>query len=92
MSTSRDVQTLIRKKNRLRVVMAIIIMALYFGFALGYGPLKALFAEKMAGSLIPFGLVYFVSLIFSFVIIELIYLKFAKDLDPKDEEVSHYAK
>lgn len=92
MPTSQDVQTLIRKKNRLRVVMAVVIMALYFGFALGYGPLKELFAEKMAGSMIPFGLVYFVTLIFSFVIIEMIYLKAAKSLDPKNEEVSHYAK
>lgn len=92
MSTPQDVQTLIRKKNRLRLIMALVIMALYFGFALGYGPLNELFAEKMAGSLIPFGLVYFVGLIFSFVIIEMTYLKIAKQLDPKEDEVSHYAK
>lgn len=92
MSTSQDVPTLIRKKNRLRLVMALIIMTFYFGFALGYGPLNDLFAEKMGDSLIPFGLVYFVSLIFSFVFLELIYLKLARALDPKESEVSHYAK
>lgn len=91
MSDTQDLKRLIQKKNRLRLIMALIIMTLYFGFALGYGPLQALFASKVGDSLIPFGLVYFVSLLFSFIAIEILYLYLVKRYDPSNKEVSHYA-
>ncbi|MCV6615182.1 MAG: DUF485 domain-containing protein [Cellvibrionaceae bacterium] len=91
MSDPKDLKRLIQKKNRLRLIMGTVIVALYLGFALGYGPLQQLFASKMGDSLIPFGLVYFVGLIFGFIALELVYLTLVKRYDPDKGEVSHYA-
>lgn len=87
-----EIRQIIAKKNRIRLIMAVIVMTLYFGFALGYGSLKELFASKIGDTLIPFSMVYFVSLIITFVIIEVIYLQLVKKYDLSKAEVSHYAK
>jgi|GEM_PF-3572970 len=91
-SSNEAILKMIAKKNRLRLIMAIIVMGLYFGFALGYASLQDLFASKIGTSLIPFGMVYFVGLIISFIAIEMLYLKLANKYDPSKAEVSHYAK
>lgn len=91
-SPNAAILKMIAKKNRLRLIMAMIVMSLYFGFALGYSSLQDLFASKIGDSLIPFGMVYFVSLIISFIAIEMLYLKLAKQYDLSKAEVSHYAK
>ncbi len=68
----------IKRRVRIRFFCTAVVCVLYGSFALGYGPLQALFIEKTPpASNITFGLVYFVFLVVLFLLIEFIYLKVA---------------
>ncbi|TQV84001.1 hypothetical protein FKG94_04865 [Exilibacterium tricleocarpae] len=69
---------IIRRRLQLRFGFSAIVCVLYGGFALGYGPLRELFAKTVtATSPVVFALAYFVFLIVLFLLLEFIYLRLA---------------
>lgn len=79
---SIQLQTLIKRRVKIRLIFATIIWVLYAIFALGYGPLKSYFVISVSsGAQIPFALLYFISLIIIFIALEFLYMQFAKKSD-----------
>jgi len=80
-----DKLQIIRRKNRLRVIFSLLTFGLYFSFVLNWTDFGAPMLEGIGGTLINGALLMFVSLIVIFILLEVIYLRLARNADGEDK-------
>ncbi len=74
MSVDDSISDAIARKNRIRLVTSLAILACYFGFSFGWGGLGRLFASGISQQAVPAGIFLFFGLLALFLIFEGIYL------------------
>ena len=84
MTDSNAIVEYARRKNRLRFTFSIIVWVFYGSFALGFGPLQALFSSSVAAaSYMTFALAWFFFLVVFFITLEVLFQALVKRLEQR---------
>ena len=76
-----DMLKAVRRRTRLRLLFALLVLALYFAYLFNYLPAGAVLGERLGSSWVTGSLLMFAGLVVSFLLLEWLFLRVDGDSD-----------